>query len=58
MVPGGLQCQHAVDPLDHQPAQAALADRTVSLLDGRRVNTVHLPPVAETEGRAACSLSV
>ncbi|WP_042168156.1 ABC transporter ATP-binding protein [Streptomyces sp. NBRC 110035] len=40
---------------------AALADRTVSLLDGRRVRTVHLPPVsgtAETEGRAACSLSV
>ncbi|MGK9461499.1 ABC transporter ATP-binding protein [Streptomyces sp. G6] len=51
---------------------AALADRTVSLLDGRRVRTVHLPPVAETtvatgpgeasgtpgtEGRAACSLS-
>ncbi|MEV2216615.1 ATP-binding cassette domain-containing protein [Streptomyces sp. NPDC050997] len=37
---------------------AALADRTVSLLDGRRVNTVHLPPVPETEGRATCSLSV
>ncbi|MFC8869498.1 ABC transporter ATP-binding protein [Streptomyces sp. NPDC057148] len=51
---------------------AALADRTVALLDGRRVRTVHLPPVAETtvatgpdgtsgtpgtEGRAACSLS-
>ncbi|MFC7813528.1 ABC transporter ATP-binding protein [Streptomyces sp. NPDC057367] len=51
---------------------AALADRTVSLLDGRRVRTVHLPPVADTavatgpggtsgtpgtEGRAACSLS-
>lgn len=41
----------------HDPDTAALADRTVSLLDGRRVNTVHLPPVAETEGRAACSLS-
>ena len=40
------------------PAQAAgLADRTVSLLDGRRVNTVHLPPVSETEGRQTCSLS-
>ncbi|GAA2558422.1 MULTISPECIES: ABC transporter ATP-binding protein [Streptomyces] len=43
------------------PDTAAIADRTVSLLDGRRVRTVHLPPVsgtAETEGRAACSLSV
>ncbi|OUC92343.1 ABC transporter ATP-binding protein [Streptomyces swartbergensis] len=45
----------------HDAETAALADRTVSLLDGRRVQTVHLPPVAEpteTEGRAACSLSV
>jgi len=42
----------------HDPETAALADRTLSLLDGRRVNTVHLPPVTETEGRAACSLSV
>jgi ABC-type lipoprotein export system ATPase subunit len=42
----------------HDADTAALADRTVSLLDGRRVSTVHLPPVAETEGRAACSLSV
>ncbi|MFF0159614.1 ABC transporter ATP-binding protein [Streptomyces sp. NPDC005263] len=42
----------------HDPQTAALADRTVSLLDGRRVNTVHLPPVPETEGRATCSLSV
>ncbi|MFD3498152.1 ABC transporter ATP-binding protein [Streptomyces sp. NPDC058678] len=42
----------------HDVDTAALADRTVSLLDGRRVNTVHLPPVAETEGRATCSLSV
>jgi putative ABC transport system ATP-binding protein len=42
----------------HDPETAALADRTVSLLDGRRVHTLHLPPVAETEGRAACSLSV
>lgn len=41
----------------HDADTAALADRTVSLLDGRRVHTVHLPPVAETEGRAACSLS-
>ncbi|GAA3502282.1 ATP-binding cassette domain-containing protein [Streptomyces prasinosporus] len=43
------------------PDTAAIADRTVSLLDGRRVRTVHLPPVsgsAETEGRATCSLSV
>jgi ABC-type lipoprotein export system ATPase subunit len=37
---------------------APLADRTLGLLDGRRVNTVHLPPVSEAEGRAACSLSV
>ncbi|KAB1142026.1 ATP-binding cassette domain-containing protein [Streptomyces luteolifulvus] len=42
----------------HDAETAALADRTVSLLDGRCVTTVHLPPVAETEGRAACSLSV
>jgi ABC-type lipoprotein export system ATPase subunit len=45
----------------HDPDTAALADRTVFLLDGRRVQTVHLPPVgesAESEGRAACSLSV
>ena len=42
----------------HDAETAALADRTVSLLDGRRVNTVHLPPMAESEeGRAACSLS-
>ncbi|MFI1564550.1 ABC transporter ATP-binding protein [Streptomyces sp. NPDC020490] len=40
------------------PRTAAQADRTVSLLDGRRVKTVHLPPVTEAEGRAACSLSV
>ncbi|MGW4145829.1 hypothetical protein ACWEFQ_04685, partial [Streptomyces albogriseolus] len=45
----------------HDAQTAALADRTVSLLDGRCVRTVHLPPVsgpAESEGRAACSLSV
>ncbi|MBC2906324.1 ABC transporter ATP-binding protein [Streptomyces cupreus] len=41
----------------HDTETAALADRTVSLLDGRRVNTVHLPPMADSEGRAACSLS-
>jgi putative ABC transport system ATP-binding protein len=37
---------------------AAFADRAIALLDGRRVNTVHLPPVTAREGRAACSLSV
>ncbi|MFF8944673.1 MULTISPECIES: ABC transporter ATP-binding protein [unclassified Streptomyces] len=42
----------------HDTETAALADRTVALLDGRCVRTVHLPPVGETEGRAACSLSV
>ncbi|MEU2553287.1 ABC transporter ATP-binding protein [Streptomyces sp. NPDC014684] len=42
----------------HDAETAALADRTVSLLDGRRVRTVPLPETAETEGRAACSLSV
>ncbi|MFJ3234793.1 ABC transporter ATP-binding protein [Streptomyces sp. NPDC086787] len=42
----------------HDPDTAAQADRAVSLLDGRCVNTVHLPPVHEPEGRAACSLSV
>ncbi|MER6122979.1 ATP-binding cassette domain-containing protein [Streptomyces sp. NPDC001795] len=42
----------------HHTDSAAIADRTVSLLDGRRVNTIHLPPLTETEGRAACSLSV
>jgi ABC-type lipoprotein export system ATPase subunit len=41
-----------------EPETAALADRSVSLLDGRCVQTVHLPPVLEPEGRAACSLSV
>ncbi|MEU6813852.1 ATP-binding cassette domain-containing protein [Streptomyces sp. NPDC046860] len=42
----------------HDPETTALADRTVSLLDGRRVKTVHLPDSPDTEGRAACSLSV
>ncbi|MER6013693.1 ABC transporter ATP-binding protein [Streptomyces bluensis] len=40
------------------PDTAALADRTVSLLDGRRVRSVSLPHASDTEGRAACSLSV
>ncbi|MEU4035754.1 ABC transporter ATP-binding protein [Streptomyces collinus] len=42
----------------HDAETAALADRTVSLRDGRCVKTVHLPEAADTEGRAACSLSV
>ncbi|MGW4566844.1 ABC transporter ATP-binding protein [Streptomyces sp. NPDC004561] len=42
----------------HDADTAALADSTVALLDGRRVRTVHLPEAADTEGRAACSLSV
>ncbi|MEU2061389.1 ATP-binding cassette domain-containing protein [Streptomyces sp. NPDC013455] len=42
----------------HDAEIAALADRTVTLLDGRRVHTVHLPDAPDAEGRAACSLSV
>ncbi|MGW0884142.1 ABC transporter ATP-binding protein [Streptomyces sp. NPDC002671] len=42
----------------HDADTAAIADRTVSLLDGRRVHTLHLPDAPETESRAACSLSV
>ncbi|MEV5847301.1 ATP-binding cassette domain-containing protein [Streptomyces sp. NPDC051985] len=42
----------------HDAETADLADRRIPLLDGRRVNTVHLPPVTESEGRAECSLSV
>jgi ABC-type lipoprotein export system ATPase subunit len=43
----------------NDPDAPALADRTVSLLDGRRVRTVQLPPVpTDAEGRTACSLSV
>ncbi|MFS4094866.1 ABC transporter ATP-binding protein [Streptomyces sp. AF1A] len=42
----------------HDPDTAALADRTVPLLDGRHVRTVHLPEAPDPEGRAACSLSV
>ncbi|MCG7204413.1 MULTISPECIES: ABC transporter ATP-binding protein [Streptomyces] len=41
----------------HDAETAALADRRVPLLDGRRVNTVQLPPAPEAEGRAECSLS-
>ncbi|MFF9345620.1 ABC transporter ATP-binding protein [Streptomyces sp. NPDC014734] len=42
----------------HDAEVAALADRTVPLLDGRRVATAALPAVSDAEGRAACSLSV
>ncbi|MFJ1618105.1 ABC transporter ATP-binding protein [Streptomyces sp. NPDC088251] len=42
----------------HDAEVAALADRTVPLLDGRRVATVALPAVSDAEGRTACSLSV
>ncbi|MEU8673113.1 ATP-binding cassette domain-containing protein [Streptomyces sp. NPDC048560] len=42
----------------HDVEVAALADRAVALLDGRRVSTVSLPAEADTEGRPACSLSV
>ncbi|MEU3029881.1 ABC transporter ATP-binding protein [Streptomyces incarnatus] len=42
----------------HDPETAAFADRTVNLLDGRPVRTVHLPEVPDAEGRAACSISV
>ncbi|MCX4673926.1 ATP-binding cassette domain-containing protein [Streptomyces sp. NBC_01433] len=42
----------------HDVEIADLADRTVPLLDGRRVATVTLPAVSDTEGRSACSLSV
>ncbi|MFJ9040097.1 ABC transporter ATP-binding protein [Streptomyces sp. NPDC102406] len=43
----------------HDPEVSALADRTVSLLDGRPVTNVHLPTAAaDPEGRTACSLSV
>ncbi|MEU9981271.1 ATP-binding cassette domain-containing protein [Streptomyces sp. NPDC050856] len=42
----------------HDADVAALADRTVTLLDGRRVNSVQLDGLDEAEGRDACSLSV
>ncbi|NEE50924.1 ABC transporter ATP-binding protein, partial [Streptomyces sp. SID8455] len=41
----------------HDAEVAALADRTVPLLDGRRVATVALPGVPDAEGSTACSLS-
>ncbi|MFD7549223.1 ABC transporter ATP-binding protein [Streptomyces sp. NPDC059816] len=41
----------------HDPDTAALADRTVSLVDGRLSGPVG-PADGATEGRAACSLSV
>ncbi|GGY35544.1 ABC transporter ATP-binding protein [Streptomyces omiyaensis] len=40
----------------HDDEVAALADRTVTLLDGRRAGSV--PPASGAEGVAACSLSV
>ncbi|MGX1886229.1 ABC transporter ATP-binding protein [Streptomyces sp. NPDC055287] len=42
----------------HDVDVATLADRTVSLLDGRRVGAVQPDGADGTEGRAACSLSV
>jgi putative ABC transport system ATP-binding protein len=39
----------------HDPDVAALADRTIALLDGRRVGGI---PAPDKEGRAECSLSV
>ncbi|MFI6288800.1 ABC transporter ATP-binding protein [Streptomyces sp. NPDC051018] len=39
----------------HDPEVAALADRTVTLVDGRRVSSL---AAADAEGRAECSLSV
>ncbi|MEV5875571.1 ATP-binding cassette domain-containing protein [Streptomyces sp. NPDC052101] len=42
----------------YDPDTAALADRSVALLDGRSVRTLYLPDVPDKEGRAACSLSV
>lgn len=35
----------------HDPETASLADRTVPLLDGRQVKTVHLPSATEGKGR-------
>ncbi|MEU4352543.1 ATP-binding cassette domain-containing protein [Streptomyces sp. NPDC023838] len=42
----------------HDTEVAALADRTVWLLDGRRVNAAGLADAPDAEGHAACSLSV
>lgn len=39
----------------HDPDIAAVADRTITIADGRRVSS---PAIADVEGRAACSLSV
>lgn len=39
----------------HDPEVATLADRSVTLVDGRRVNSL---ATADAEGRAECSLSV
>ncbi|MER6617324.1 ABC transporter ATP-binding protein [Streptomyces xantholiticus] len=39
----------------HDPDVAALADRTITIADGRRVAS---PAATDAEGRAACSLSV
>jgi putative ABC transport system ATP-binding protein len=42
----------------HDAEVAALADRAVGLLDGRRVTALPLPGASDTEGSTACSLSV
>ncbi|WP_327373889.1 ATP-binding cassette domain-containing protein [Streptomyces sp. NBC_01216] len=42
----------------HDTRVAALADRAVGLLDGRRVSAGSLPPATGAEGVASCSLSV
>jgi putative ABC transport system ATP-binding protein len=42
----------------HDAEVASLADRVVTLIDGRRVNTASRPDASDTEGRSACSLSV
>ncbi|MGW2482898.1 ABC transporter ATP-binding protein [Streptomyces sp. NPDC001571] len=42
----------------HDTDVAALADRTVVLVDGRRVNSLENSGTSQTEGIAACSLSV
>ncbi|PKV88239.1 ABC transporter ATP-binding protein [Streptomyces sp. TLI_146] len=51
---------HAITTLlaTHDAEVAALADRTVWLLDGRRVTTGAQTGTPDAEGRAACSLSV
>ncbi len=54
---GGPLARHHRRTGQHPADAVAVADRTMSLLDGRQVRTVHLPPVPE-EGRAPCSLSV